>query len=68
MAYKEFDITGGESVFCINEMQLRHAKALMQNSHDSAEKIDTCFRQIEADLSRNEQAALAFLIIEKLLG
>jgi len=59
-------ILGGKSVFCINEEQMQEASRLRTDSSESSKKIDFQLKQIEQGLSRNEQAALAFTLIERL--
>ncbi len=65
---KQIDIIGGESVYCIDEMQLRKAFKLAEGDSPSARKIKSAKKILESDLSRNERAALAFLIIDELLN
>jgi len=65
---KQIDIIGGESVYCIDEMQLRKAFKLAEGDSPSAMKIKSAKKILESDLSRNERAALAFLIIDELLN
>lgn len=64
---KELDIIGGESVYCIDQVQLRTAIKLADGDTPSAQKIKSAKKILESDLSRNERAALAFLIIDELL-
>jgi len=59
-------ITGGESVFCINEAQLREAVRLASEDPESSPRIQEAISELEGSLSRNERAALAFLLIERL--
>ncbi len=63
---KEIDIIGAESVYCIDEIQLRKAVKLSQGDSPSATKIQSAKNILQADLSRNELAALAFLLIDDL--
>jgi len=63
---KPIPILGGKSVFCINEEQMQEANRLRTESSDSSKKIDFHLEEIEQSLSRNEQAALAFTLIERL--
>lgn len=63
---KQIDIIGAESVYCIDEIQLKKAMKLSQGNSLSATKIQSAKKILEADLSRNELAALAFLIIDNL--
>lgn len=65
---KQIDIIGGESVYCIDEIQLRKAFKLAEGDTLSANKIKSAREIIENDLSRNERAALAFLLIDGLLN
>ena len=68
MAVKEFDLEGGDSVYCINEMQLRKAFEMIDAESESGEKIGKIIDEIETDLTRNERAALSFLLIDRLIG
>lgn len=67
MAVESVDITGGESVYCINQTQLAEAFRLAQEDSTSAPRIAAALESLAKDLSRNEQAALAFVLIDKLL-
>jgi len=66
MVISPISILGGESVYCINEAQMRDAQRLANEDPESSEKIQSQIKEIENDLSRNERAALAFTIIENL--
>lgn len=68
MAVGSVDVTGGESVYCINQTQLEAAFRLARDNPQSAPRIDRLLTSIENDLSRNEQAALAFVLIDRLLN
>lgn len=61
-------ITGGESVYCINEAQMRRTKEMMENDAESSERLQDMLKVLETRLNRNELAALAFTIIERLNG
>ncbi len=62
MSVKPTSILGGESVYCINQGQLAEAQRLVA----SKPALTTWVAEIEAFASRNEQAALAFVLIERL--
>ena len=66
MAITPISILGGDSVYCINEAQMRDAKRLVNEDPESSEKIQSELEKLESDFSRNERAALAFTIIENL--
>jgi hypothetical protein len=66
MAVKPTSLLGGESVYCINEVQLKEAARLMEEDPQSAPRLQRLIKTIEAECSRNEQAALAFTLIEHL--
>lgn len=59
-------LTGGESVYCINQAQMTRTKNLVASDSKSGEKVRQVLAELEANLSRNEQAALAFTLIEHL--
>ena len=67
MAVQAVDITGGESVYCINQAQLAAAFRLAQQDPKAGPRINRMIATIQHDLNRNEQAALAFVLIDKLL-
>ena len=67
MSIEPVEIFGGESVYCINEAQLKKAYEIAEGSEKSRTKIADILSQIENDLNRNEKAALSFLIIDRLL-
>lgn len=59
-------LLGGKSVFCINEEQMREATRIREDNVESSLKINAQLEAIEKTLTRNEQAALAFTLIERL--
>ena len=66
MAINPISILGGDSVYCINEAQMREAKKLAESDPESSQKLKSIIENLESDLSRNERAALAFTIIDNL--
>ena len=66
MSTEPVSLLGGESVYCINEGQLRDASRLADEDPESSPKIQSQLDTVEASLTRNERAALAFVIIERL--
>jgi len=60
------DLTGGPSVFCFNQGQLDRARQLHAEASPSGDRIRDTLARLEADCSRNEQAAVAFLLIDRL--
>ena len=67
MGYVETEFSGGESVYCINEVQMRKATALATADPHSGPRIRELLREIESRLERNEQTALAFVLLDGLL-
>ena len=67
MAIDPIPLLGGKSVYCINESQLRDAQRLANDDPTTAPRIQAMIKQLEADFSRNERAALAFTLIDRLL-
>lgn len=59
-------ILGGESVYCINQAQLDEAVRLTENDPESATKLQALIQQIETECTRNERAAFAFTLIQRL--
>ena len=66
MVLSPISILGGDSVYCINEAQMEHAKKLTGEDPKSSEKLKSIIDKLESDFSRNERAALAFTIIDNL--
>ncbi len=66
MAHNPIPLLGGKSVHCINEQQMNEAWRLAQEDPLAAPRIQKMLKAVEEDLTRNEQAALAFVIIQKL--
>ncbi len=66
MVLSPISILGGDSVYCINEAQMEHAKELTEKDPESSKKIKSIINTLESDFSRNERAALAFTIIDNL--
>jgi len=67
MSMKPIDILGGESVYCINEDQLKKSFELAEHDPHSSPKIQAAIAEVESRLNRNERAALAFVLIDRLL-
>ena len=66
MSVDPVSILGGESVYCINEGQLSDAMRLANEDEPSSPRIQATLADLEKNLTRNERAALAFVIIERL--
>ena len=58
----------GKSVYCINESQLKAAFHLLEKKSQSATLISQKLKEAETVMSRNERAALAFILIDRLLN
>lgn len=67
MTIKPIELLGGESVYCINEAQLKSAFRLAQENPDTAPRIQAEIADLERRYTRNERAALAFVLIDRLL-
>jgi len=59
-------LLGGESVYCINEAQLKEAVRLSEGDNASAPRLQRLIETIETECNRNERAALAFTLIQRL--
>jgi hypothetical protein len=66
MAVRPLDLTGGKSVYCFNQHQLDQAFQLADSAGPSGERIRVELARLEGALTRNERAALAFVIIDRL--
>ena len=61
-------ITGGESVYCINQAQMLRTRDMVEGDGESSERLRSMLDVLESRLDRNERAALAFTLIERLNG
>ena len=66
MSVQPIDLTGGNSVYCLNQQQLDRAMELFREQSPTGERIRAAVAQLEAGCSRNEQAAVAFILIQHL--
>ena len=66
MTMAPVSLKGGDSVYCINEKQLAEATRLAKEDPESGPRIRSALETLEQSLSRNERAALSFMIIESL--
>ena len=66
MSRPPIDLTGGKSVYCLNQQQLDRATALFQADSPTGERLRAAIARLEAECSRNEQAAIAFILIQHL--
>jgi hypothetical protein len=66
MVMKPIDLTGGKSVYCFNQQQLDGAFALYNEASPSGDRIRAEVARLEAECTRNEQAAIAFVLIDHL--
>lgn len=66
MSVAPISLLGGESVYCINEGQLKSAFELAQADSPEGERVRIEVNRLEAELSRNERAAIAFVLINHL--
>lgn len=66
MPVKPTSLLGGESVYCINDAQLKEAVRLTESDSESAPRLQKLIAAIESECTRNERAALAFTVIQRL--
>ena len=66
MSAQPIDLTGGQSVYCLNQQQLDRALALAAADSPAGARIREAVARLEAECSRNEQAAIAFVLIQQL--
>ena len=62
----QIDLTGGESVYCINTFQMEKAMQLFAEQSETGSTLRETIGALERDLTRNEQAALAMIILQRL--
>lgn len=66
MSVQPSDLTGGKSVYCLNQQQLDRALAMFQENSPAGERLRAAVARLEAECTRNERAAIAFLLIQHL--
>jgi hypothetical protein len=66
MSVQPLDLTGGKSVYCLNQGQLDQALALAAEASQAGARIRAAVARLESDCSRNERAAIAFVLIRHL--
>lgn len=66
MSLKPIDLTGGKSVYCFNQHQMDQARRMLNEESEGGEKIREAVARLEKELSRNQQATVAFTLIEHL--
>lgn len=67
MSVKPIDVTGGESVYCFNQYQMQSAFEMAESDSESGAKVRQAIAHLESTLTRNERAAAAFVVIDRLL-
>jgi len=65
-AQSESTLTG-KSSFCISDWQMKEAQSLIEGEGERSRRVLAEVLRAEAELTRNERAALAFLLIGRLL-
>jgi len=66
MSLKPIDLTGGKSVYCFNQHQMDQAERLYKEESESGQRIRDAVILLEDKYTRNEQATIAFTLIEHL--
>ena len=66
MSLQPIDLTGGKSVYCLNQQQLDRALTLATEDSPAGTRIRDAVARLEAECNRNEQAAIAFVLIQHL--
>ena len=66
MTNEPIPLNESKSVHCITEYQMQEALRIAEKDQVSSGKIQNIIKKLEADLSRNELAALSFVIIKRL--
>lgn len=66
MSVEPVSLMGGKSVYCINEAQLNSAFDLAESDSDAGLKIRETVKNLEKELTRNERASVAFVLINHL--
>jgi hypothetical protein len=67
MSAESGSVLTGKSAFCISDWQLKEAQSLIEGDDEVGRRVQAEVLRAEAELTRNERAALAFLLIGRLL-
>ena len=59
---RQIDLTGGESVSCINTFQMEKASEYLTRNDGEAVEVQNALAGLERSLSRNQRAAIAMLL------
>lgn len=63
---RQIDLTGGESVYCINTFQMEKAQELFAADGDDSQRVREAIARLETELSRNERATVAMMLLKRL--
>ncbi len=63
---RQIDLTGGESVYCINTFQMEKAQEVFEGTGPESELLQETILNLETNLTRNQQAAVAILLLKRL--
>jgi len=66
MAIDPIDLTGGKSVYCFNQTQITKAHDLVNAEDEAGEKVRAEMARLKEAWTRNEMAAMAFVILDEL--
>ena len=66
MSVAPTSLMGGQSVYCINQAQLKEAVRLYESDPEASPRLRHVVERAQCELGRNEQAALAFVLSEQL--
>lgn len=66
MTIRPVDLTGGKSVYCFNQRQLNDATAMAREDTPEGRRVREEVARLESEFTRNERAAVAFLVIDRL--
>ncbi|MFP4377409.1 MAG: hypothetical protein ACLFP4_10215 [Spirochaetales bacterium] len=63
---RQIDLTGGESVYCINTFQMEKAQEVFEGTGPESQILQETIQRLEETLTRNQQAAVAMLLLKRL--
>jgi hypothetical protein len=64
--FASVELTGGQSVYCINALQVLKAEQLFTGDGEEADRIRSAIASLETSMTRNERAAVAKILLERL--
>jgi hypothetical protein len=67
MAARKLSPLGGESLYCVNLTRLNQANQMVYDDPRTAPRMQAHLHRLELELDQDERAAIAMVLIDRLL-